>query len=127
MAKIAIQTGLDEYAAHLSDAGYDVEEFFKDTEVNSHFLERYDALVLSQYEGDLLSLEQDLTNTASINSDNLNNKDTILAQGAVNGDHVHQNILGTHRNTQYGSKPVVFVNRKTVEQVRSELDSIFTS
>jgi hypothetical protein len=127
MSKIAVQNGLDEYAAYLSNAGYDVERFNKSKKINSSFFERYDAVVLNEFEDDLLALEQDNTDTSAINEGMLNNQDTVFHQAALNTDMVNQNIVGLNIDSSSASKPTVFVNKKTVEQVKAELDSIFHS
>lgn len=127
MARIAVQNGLEDYAAYLSNAGYDVVPFNKSKKSNSSFFEEYDAVILSEFEDDLLQLEQDNTDTSAINEGMLNNQDTVFHQAAINTDMVNQNEVGLRMNSEPTSKPTVFVNRKSVEQVKAELDSIFNA
>ncbi|MBU3159559.1 YkuS family protein [Clostridium frigoris] len=68
MKKIAVQEGLNPIKEYLSNEGYAVKEFDNSKKNAGHFLDRYDAVVVTGENQDIMGEAKTITTTPIINA-----------------------------------------------------------
>jgi len=68
MKKIAVQKGLTEVKDYLSGEGYTVKEFDNSKKNAGHFLDRYDAVIVTGENQNIMGVEETITSTPIIDA-----------------------------------------------------------
>lgn len=68
MKKIAVQKGLSEVKDYLNEEGYAVKEFDNSKKNAGHFLDRYDAVVVTGENQNIMGTERTITSTPIIDA-----------------------------------------------------------
>ena len=68
MKKVAVQEGLKPITNYLSNEGYEVKEFNNSKKNAGHFLDRYDAVVVTGENQDIMGVEKTITTSSIIDA-----------------------------------------------------------
>jgi len=68
MKKIAVQQGLSEVKKYLSEEGYTVKEFDNSKKNAGHFLDRYDAVIVTGENQNIMGVEDTISSTPIIDA-----------------------------------------------------------
>ena len=68
MKKIAVQKGLNPIKDYLSDEGYTVKEFDNRKKNAGHFLDRYDAVIVTGENQNIMGVDETISSTPIIDA-----------------------------------------------------------
>ena len=68
MKKVAVQKGLSEVKDYLKDEGYTVKEFDNSKKNAGHFLDRYDAVIVTGENQNIMGVQETISSTPIIDA-----------------------------------------------------------
>jgi len=124
MAKIAVQDGLNDYSKYIASKGHDVENFKSNEKISSSYFNTFDAVVVGEFDYNILDLKDEVTYASGINAGILNTQDAAIPKYAINSTMLNENYAGKRKSAS--SVPTIFAYGRTKEQVKHEIDRVLS-
>ncbi|KOA18565.1 hypothetical protein CLHOM_34670 [Clostridium homopropionicum DSM 5847] len=124
MAKIAVEDSLNDYAKYITSKGHDVEKFKANEKTHSSYFNNFDAVVVGEFDYNILDLKDEITYASGLNASILNTQDAVVPPQAINSTMLNENYTGKRKS--FASVPTIFAYGRTTEQVKHEIDRVLS-
>ncbi|MCY6369980.1 YkuS family protein [Clostridium ganghwense] len=122
MHYIAVEKGLDNVTDYLIQQGYNIEEFYEGMKSNPEYFNKFDAVVSSDLDRNILQITDERTTASGINAGILGTQEGLSSVSAINTGLVNENNIGLQED--FTSVPIVSANAMTPEQIQEKIDNL---